>query len=79
MSRIVNRPIQVIVRYGEPYIITDGENTYTVESVLDKWVESGAWWDGEPERSVFRVLTTEQFMFDVERVAEKWSIYKVWD
>lgn len=40
---------------------------YRVVEILDEWRETGAWWDGEEERVVVRVLTAEGALFELER------------
>lgn len=80
MSRLVHRLIEVeTLPHGEPVFIRDGPNSYQVSVVLDSWAEMGEWWRGEGLRKVFRVLTEEQGLFDIECVEKKWFLYKVWD
>lgn len=65
MSRIVNRPIKVIVRHDQPHTLIDGGDQHNVAEILDRWTESGAWWNQGPSRHVYRVITDEEYMFDV--------------
>ena len=54
---------------------------YRVAEVLEEWREAGAWWDGEAERVVVRVLTGEGAVFELERLEGQpgWRLYKVYD
>ncbi|HEY8552294.1 MAG TPA: DUF6504 family protein [Thermaerobacter sp.] len=54
---------------------------HRVTCVLDEWREAGAWWDGEGERWVVRLLTEEGGVFELERGAgsSRWVLYKVYD
>jgi hypothetical protein len=88
MSRLVNRPITVTLKPRElfttsapqePATFTDGDYTHHITHIIDWWLESGAWWDDEPPRTVYRVLTADQGMYDIEFVGGQWFIYRVWD
>jgi hypothetical protein len=80
MSRLVRRKVEVTVNeYREPVTITDGDRTYIIEMVIDWWKESGAWWENEPHRYVYRVVTEESYMYDLEYTVGEWFIYRVWD
>ena len=54
---------------------------HRVCEILDDWRETGAWWDGEAERIVVRVLTSEGGVFELERPVHEqaWWLYKVYD
>ncbi|GAB6875957.1 hypothetical protein JCM13210_06830 [Thermaerobacter litoralis] len=54
---------------------------HRVKDVLDEWREAGAWWDGEGERLVVRLLTDDGAVFELERLAgsDRWVLYKVYD
>ena len=57
MARRVDEPVQVALRQGgaAPAAFTWGGRRYAVERVEACWKEVGPWWDGEGERTFFRV------------------------
>lgn len=79
MARLIDRPIVVTVKDNQPHTFTDRDYTHTIAHIVDFWQESGAWWLDEPSRYVFTVLTMDSFLYDIERVGDKWFIYRVWD
>ncbi|WP_067923738.1 DUF6504 family protein [Alicyclobacillus shizuokensis] len=81
MSRIVERPIQSIQTNdrGEPVAWLDRGVTHRVVEILDAWREAGNWWEDEPNRAMYRVLTSENYVYDLEESEGKWKVYKVWD
>jgi hypothetical protein len=52
---------------------------HEVREVIDRWLEMGNWWEGEGSRKLLRVLTEENFVFDLEGTGQGWYIYRVWD
>lgn len=79
LSRLVNRPIQVIVRNGIPDIVVDADSSSRIIEVIDEWREMGNWIQGEPEHHVWRVVTDNNAIMDIEEVETKWSIYRILD
>ena len=57
MARRIDEPVRVALRQGgqEPVAFTWGNRRYAVEHVEARWKEVGPWWDGEGERTFFRV------------------------
>jgi hypothetical protein len=83
MSRIVNRPLHVPQTddMGRPraYVDEDGSQR-TITEYLDTWREMGQWVTGEGERVVYRVLTADMAIIDLERRWDgQWMVYRVWD
>lgn len=57
MARRILRPVQVEPHPdGHPARFVWRGQTFTVQSILERWKEAGCWWEGEPARVVFRVL-----------------------
>jgi hypothetical protein len=71
MSRILNRPIKIL-EFGPdgftPRMFRDRGEIRVVTDIVDRWAESGDWLNGERGRWVFRVLTDDMGVFDIERV-----------
>lgn len=53
---------------GQPAEFTWRGKQYTVTALLEHWKEAGAWWDGEAERDVFRVLDSLGRIFELHRL-----------
>ncbi len=51
----------------------------SVAGITDAWKEIGRWWEGDPERLFFRVLSTEGGMYEVYAQKKEWNLYKVYD
>ncbi len=80
MTRLIHRPIEVRSwRDGEPLSFQDGEDVHQICEVIDRWLEMGNWWEGEGSRKLLRVLTEQNFVFDLEGTGQNWYIYRVWD
>ncbi|MCR4426352.1 MAG: DUF6504 family protein [Firmicutes bacterium] len=59
MSKRIQKPITVVEGPGGSPIRFSWLNRWrTVSGVLDRWRESGDWWDGEEERDYFIVATS---------------------
>ena len=52
-----------------------------VSQVLDIWKDTGIWWDGESEKTFYRVNTPEGSLFELYRdsVSRSWFLYRVYD
>jgi len=81
VTRIVQRPIEVVkIRPdGAPNSFIDRGTTYHVDILLDYWRESGNWIEGEPHRTVFRILTRNHACLDIEEQSGNWTIYRVFE
>jgi hypothetical protein len=57
MARRVDEPVRVALRQGgaEPAAFIWEGRRYVIEQVEACWKEVGPWWDGEGERTFFRV------------------------
>jgi len=52
-----------------------------VRAVLEQWTESNEWWRGEKGRRVFRVLTDDGAVFEIELDLStmRWRLGRVYD
>lgn len=80
MTRIVNRPIEIIEvdEFDTPRRFMDRGVIHTVLEIVDQWRESGNWWEGEGPRDMFQVIT-EYGVYQLQSQSGKWMIYKVLD
>lgn len=72
--RIVDQPIQVRLRDGQPASFRWRGQLYQVAQVLDNWFHMGRWWAGEGEWRLWRVQTMGG---DVNQ--QEWRLYWVYD
>lgn len=73
MSRILKRPIEVLEFESDgltPRVFRDRDTVYVVTDLIDRWAESGDWLKGEGTLWMFRVLTKDMSIFDIERAEE---------
>jgi hypothetical protein len=53
---------------------------FPVENILDCWEDTGCWWEGETEKTFFRVASRKQiFELYREKNTSKWHLYSVYD
>ncbi|MCL6517797.1 DUF6504 family protein [Alicyclobacillus sp.] len=53
-----------------PRVFRDRGVIRVIKDLIDRWAEIGDWLNGERGRWVFRVLTEDMGVFDIERVEE---------
>jgi hypothetical protein len=82
MTRILNRPADVTTgQGGVPIAFRSGRSRHRVESVLDRWVETGRWWEQETEQVTFRVATEDGGIYELTWRSEpkQWVLYRAYD
>lgn len=83
MPGLIRRPVTVTLRGGRPSAFRDPRSggRRTVARVLDRWREAGAWWAGDPERTVWRVQLEDGGICELEfdHGAGRWALYKMYD
>lgn len=82
MSRLICRPIEVVCNPkgypGKLYI----HHAFTqVEEVLDKWMDTGCWWDNESEKMFYRICCNKGSIYEVfqDLESKQWFLYKAYD
>ncbi len=69
MARRILQNITVETRGdGQPAEFVWRDRLYRVAGLIEHWKESGSWWDGEPERDVFRVVDASGRIFELHRL-----------
>jgi hypothetical protein len=79
LSRLVHRLVTVTLNADKPHTFTDDGYTHRIALIVDSWQEAGAWWLDEPSHTIYTVMTTHEFVYDIERVSGDWFLYRVWD
>ncbi|GAB4273226.1 hypothetical protein Tfer_2049 [Thermincola ferriacetica] len=80
MGKLIDRPIAVNynAEKGPVSICFDG-NVLRVAEILEIWKDTGAWWDGEGEKTFFRIQTENQGLWEIYRENTEWYLYKIYD
>ncbi len=92
MSRLVNRPVATGPADGseEPpwektprWFIWRGRRL-EVEAVMDEWLDTGRWWQGEAEKRFVRVVAKHgsvrgTYELYCDRATGKWHLYRILD
>jgi len=81
MSRVLESPIEVKLKEGEPAGFAWRGTYYAVKEVLDCWKDAGCWWQGENTKIFYRVMTGQGSIFEIYRDTRQgaWLIYKIYD
>lgn len=82
MARLVNRaiPPPVLGPGRVPLRFRWAGRVYQVAAVLDTWQDTGAWWEGEPEKTFWRVEVAGGGIFELWQDARgRWAVYRIWD
>lgn len=72
--------LKVCSANGLPRFLWWRGRRHTVETVLERWRETGRWWEGEAPKLFFRVETTGGLWgiyFDTAR--QTWHLYRIYD
>jgi hypothetical protein len=82
VSRILNRPVEVTAGPdGQPVAFRFAGGRERVCAVLDSWMETGRWWEQEPELIAYRVATESGGVFELNFIPQerRWLLYKAYD
>jgi len=52
-----------------------------VEKVLERWRDTGCWWEGESEKAFFRVLCQDGDIREIycDLLSRQWFLYRIYD
>lgn len=78
-TRIIDRPITVVVGPDGTPRQFSYRGRQRVQAIVDRWTEAGEWWDGEGERTVYRVLSERGSLFELELRDGQWRLYREYD
>lgn len=81
MTRNPMVPIEVSLADAATPIHFFYRGQHHIATILEHWSELGAWWLGEDGREMYRVLTDDLGVFELQRdiASNQWTLYKVWD
>lgn len=83
MAKLIDRPLKQveISRSGEPLRFTWEGRSWPVSRTTEVWKDTGRWWEGEGEKTFFRLETAGGRLVELYRDHKSgmWSIYRVYD
>ncbi|NPV70066.1 MAG: hypothetical protein HPY55_05410 [Firmicutes bacterium] len=79
MSKVVNQPVLVITDAQVKPAKFFWRRWFRVSRIMDTWAETGRWWEGEPERVIYRVISDGGMVAELEACAGRWVLYKIYD
>jgi len=83
MSRLVDRPLDRINldSSGRPLIFAWRRRSWRVSRTVEIWKDAGCWWEGEGEKTFFRLEADGGRLVEVyfDPQVEKWFLYRVYD
>lgn len=83
MSRRPYSPLEVHCSpEGRPRELCWQQRTFwKVEKVLDRWMDTGCWWEGESEKMFYRLYCREGKLYEIfqDLESKQWFLYKVYD
>lgn len=81
MSRLIKAQIAppVLDAQRRPLFFTYDRTRYRVAQVLDSWKETGEWWEGEKESTVWRLLTAKGGVVELYQYPDQWVLYRMLD
>ena len=79
MSRLVDRPLPLVAdAKGNPLRFFWQGRWHQVRVIFDSWREVGAWWEGEPEKTFYRV-EADSGLYELYSDGTSWGLYKILD
>ena len=80
--RLVERPLTLASSSaGRPQSFSWRGKSHIVMTIPESWADTGAWWEGEPEKIFYRLLVDDGGLYELyqERISGRWYLYKVYD
>jgi len=73
--------VEVVAKDGVPCVFKWRGRRYLVRKVLEKWKDTGRWWEGEAAKLFFRVETAGGGLWEVylDTARCEWQLYRVYD
>lgn len=74
-------PIRVQCREDMPFEIYCEGRLLLVERILERWRDTGSWWEGESEKAFFRVFCYDGGIREIylDLRLRQWFLYRVYD
>ncbi|PKM80206.1 MAG: hypothetical protein CVU89_14565 [Firmicutes bacterium HGW-Firmicutes-14] len=82
MAKFINKATEIRCdSKGNPFAFLFNKKWFRVNHVLEIWKDTGTWWDGEPEKTFFRVETTGGSLYELytDDTGGRWFLYRIYD
>lgn len=79
MSKIIDTPVLLVTERERPRKFFWFKRWVNVAKIMDEWKETGRWWDGDQEKTFFRILSPEGSIYELYGQERRWNLYKVYD
>jgi len=82
MTRLMRK--ETAVRLGSsavPRSVLLAGNWCQVKQVLEVWKDTGCWWEGEGEKTFYRVRMEDEGMLEIYHCSDRdiWVLYRIYD
>ena len=59
----------------------DRENTYKITRCLERWADTGCWWQGESAKIFYRIICRDGSIHEIfqEEQSQEWYLYRTYD
>lgn len=73
--------IEVVFCGGRPRSFRWRDRQYTIRTVLERWTDTGRWWEGERVKVFLRVAGTGGTLWEIyfDTATSTWHLYKIYD
>jgi len=81
MPLLMDRQIKVSYKNNSIKRVHLDDKWIKINEILDVWRDIGCWWQGEKEKTFYRVQTFTGAVVEIYRIANdnKWFLYRVYD
>lgn len=81
MSRLVDEPLGWMRAdpEGRPLVFGWRGRSRRVARMVEVWKDAGCWWEGEKEKTFFRLETEGGRLVEVYFEETRWYLYRVYD
>jgi len=82
MSKLLYYPIEVgCDSGGQPDRVKQKKAWVEIAEILEKWHDTGCWWQGESEKVFYRIHCRDASIKEIYRDCRsgEWFLYKVYD
>ncbi|ADI02885.1 DUF6504 family protein [Syntrophothermus lipocalidus] len=82
MSRLLFQGLEVMKNEeGEPQKVKWKGRWAKVAVILDRWYDTGCWWESEPPKLFYRLELENGMVLELfsDGAGQGWSLYKIYD
>ena len=81
MSRIINRPVDVVIDdLQRPTRFLWRGRWISVGSIVRRWQEIGKWWQGEGESTFYTIVSRDLSVYELCNLSrDDWRLVRIYD